>query len=282
MTVTEVGSTMTEVGITVTEVGMTVTEDGITVTEVGITVTEVGITVTEVGITVTEVGITVSEVGITVTEVGVTVTEGVSIIRVLLIPKVELARTNEELTTRALELVETVAVVLNTAVEFCNTLLDLTILLVLEVVVKFCDFKDSVTKLELDKGVVVVRLTSVVDITVLFLVNIAVVSSEIDFRTELVSVEIELLVFIPILSKDDRVPETVTLVFETAAKLLALDSKMVEERKIDLLLGRTNKEVLVTPLLKLWTTDEEFTTITVDETVRVEAITCVVLAEILV
>ena len=70
-----------------------------------------------------------------------------------------------------------------------------------------------------------------------------------------------------------------TLVFETATKLLVLE-KMVEERKIDLLLGGT--KVLVTLLLKLGTTDEEFTTIAVDETVRVETITLVVFDGILV
>jgi len=76
--------------------------------------------------------------------------------------------------------------------------------------------------------------------------------------------------------------ENVTPVFESAIKLLALGSKMVEERKLDLLLGRRNEEVLVTLLLKLGTTDEEFTTNTADETVCVEAITCVVFDEILV
>lgn len=70
-----------------------------------------------------------------------------------------------------------------------------------------------------------------------------------------------------------------TLVFETATKLLVLEN-MVEERKIDLLLGGT--KVLVTLLLKLGTTDEEFTTIAVDETVRVETITLVVFDGILV
>lgn len=132
-----------------------------------------------------------TEIDVTVAEVGITVA-----IRVLLIPKVELARSNEELITRALELGETVAIVLNTAAEFCNTLLDLMMLLVLIAVVKFCDFNADVTKLEFHKGVVVVTLTSVVDITVLFPVNIAVVSREVDFRAVLVSVEIKLLVFI--------------------------------------------------------------------------------------
>jgi len=230
--------------------------------------------------TVTEVRMTVAEVGLTVTKVGCTVTERVLVIRVLLIPKVELARSNEELTTRVLDLVETVTVVLDTAVEFCNTSLDPTILLVLIAVVNFSDFKDGVTKLEFNKGVVVTRLISVVDITVLFPVNIAVVRSEIDFRTGLVSVEINLLVLITLLSEDEIGPETVTLVFETATKLLVLDSKLVEERKTDLLLGRT--KVLVTLLLKLGTTDEEFTTIVVNETVRVEIITWVVFDGILV
>lgn len=210
-----------------------------------------------------------TEIDVTVAEVGITVA-----IRVLLIPKVELARSNEELITRALELGETVAIVLNTAVEFCNTLLDLMMLLVLIAVVKFCDFNADVTKLEFNKGVVVVTLTSVVDITVLFPVNIAVVSREVDFRAVLVSVEIKLLVFIKwLLSADVTVLENVTLVFESATKLLALGSKMMEERKIDLLLGRTNEEVLVTLLLKLGTSDEEFATNTVDETVCVESIT---------
>ena len=227
--------------------------------------------------TVTEVCTTVAEVGLTVTKVGLT--EGVPVIRVLLIPKVDLTRSNEELTTRVLDLVKTVTVVLDTAVEFCNTSLDPTILLVLIAVVNFSDFKDGVTKLEFNKGVVVARLISVVDITVLFPVNIAVVSSEIDFRTGLVSVEINLLVLITLLSEDEIVSETATLVFETATKLLVLE-KMVEERKIDLLLGGT--KVLVTLLLKLGTTDEEFTTIAVDETVRVETITLVVFDGILV
>ena len=142
--------------------------------------------------TVTEVCTTVAEVGLTVTKVGLT--EDVPVIRVLLIPKVELARSNEELTTRVLDLVKTVTVVLDTAVEFCNTSLEPTILLVLIAVVNFSDFKDGVTKLEFNKGVVVARLITVVDITVLFPVNIAVVRSEIDFRTGLVSVEIDLLV----------------------------------------------------------------------------------------
>lgn len=216
-----------------------------------------------------------TEIDVTVAEVGITVA-----IRVLLIPKVELARSNEELITRALELGETVAIVLNTAVEFCNTLLDLMILLVLIAVVKFCDFNADVTKLEFNKGVVVVTLTSVVDITVLFPVNIAVVSREVDFRAVLVSVEIKLLVFIKwLLSADVTVLENVTLVFESATKLLALGSKMMEERKIDLLLGRTNEEVLVTLLLKLGTSDEEFATNTVDETVCVESITRVAFDE---
>lgn len=216
-----------------------------------------------------------TEIDVTVAEVGITVA-----IRVLLIPKVELARSNEELITRALELGETVAIVLNTAVEFCNTLLDLMMLLVLIAVVKFCDFNADVTKLEFNKGVVVVTLTSVVDITVLFPVNIAVVSREVDFRAVLVSVEIKLLVFIKwLLSADVTVLENVTLVFESATKLLALGSKMMEERKIDLLLGRTNEEVLVTLLLKLGTSDEEFATNTVDETVCVESITRVAFDE---
>lgn len=216
-----------------------------------------------------------TEIDVTVAEVGITVA-----IRVLLIPKVELARSNEELITRALELGETVAIVLNTAVEFCNTLLDLMMLLVLIAVVKFCDFNADVTKLEFNKGVVVVTLTSVVDITVLFPVNIAVVNREVDFRAVLVSVEIKLLVFIKwLLSADVTVLENVTLVFESATKLLALGSKMMEERKIDLLLGRTNEEVLVTLLLKLGTSDEEFATNTVDETVCVESITRVAFDE---
>lgn len=54
---------------------------------------------------------------------------------------------------------------------------------------------------------------------------------------------------------------------------------MMEERKIDLLLGRTNEEVLVTLLLKLGTSDEEFATNTVDETVCVESITRVAFDE---
>lgn len=233
-----------------------------------------------VGTTVTDVGSNVAEVRMTVAEDGFTVTEGVSI-GVLLIPKVELARTNEELTTRALELGETVAVVLNTAVEVCNTSLDLTVLLMLIVVVRFCDFKVDVTKLEFNMGVVLVRLTSVDDITVLFPVNIAVVSSEVDLRTALVSVDIKLLMFIALLSADVTMLDNVTLVFGTATKVLALGSKMVEERRVDSLLGRMNEEVLVTLLLEPGTTDEELTTNTVDETVRVEIITCVVFDKIL-
>lgn len=89
-------------------------------------------------------------------EVGVTVTEGVSTIRVVLIPKDELARTDEELT---MDLGETVAIVLNTAVEFFNISLDLTIRLVLIAVVKLCNFNVEVTKLEFNKGVVIVGLT---------------------------------------------------------------------------------------------------------------------------
>lgn len=42
-----------------------------------------------------------------------------------------------------------------------------------------------------------------------------------------------------------------------------------------------NEEVLVTLLLEPGTTDEELTTNTVDETVRVEIITCVVFDKIL-
>ena len=187
----------------------------------------------------------------------------------LLIPKLDLSRTNEELTTRALELGETAAVVLNTVVEFCKPSLNLTVLLVLIAVVRFCDFKVDVTKLEFNKGVVVGRLTSVVNSTVLFPANIAVVSSEVDFRTVLVSV----LWFITLLSADVTMLDNVTLDFGTATKLLALRSKMVEERKMDSLLGRMNEEVLVTLLLELETTDEKLTTTTVDGTVRVEIIT---------
>ena len=223
-----------------------------------------------------------TEVRFTVAEVGITVTEGVSIIRVLLIPRDELSGTDEELTTRALELGETVAFALNTAVEFCNTLLDLMMLLALMAVVKFCDFNVDVTKLEFNKGVVAVRLTWVVGITVLFPVYIAVVSREVDFRTVLMSVEIKLLLFIKLLPAEVTVIENVTLIFETATKLLALGSKMVEERKMDLLLGGRNEEVLATLLVKLGTTDEELTPNTVDETVRVETITCVLFDEILV
>lgn len=105
------------------------------------------------------------------------------------------------------------------------------------------------------------------------------VSREVDFRTVLMFVEIKLLVFTKLLSADVTVLENVTLVFETATKRLALDSKMVEEREIDLLLGERNEEVLVTFLLKLGTTEEEFATNTVDETVREETITCVVFDE---
>ena len=207
----------------------------------------------------TKVCMTVAEVGVTVTtaEVGVTVTEGLSIIRVLLFPKDELSRTDKELSTWALELGETVAIVLNTAVEFFNIKLDLMIPLVLTVVIKL------------------------VDITVLFPVNIAVVSREVDFRAVLVSVGIKLLVFIKRLLSSVTVLENVTLVFESATKLLALGSKVVEERKLDLLLGRRN-EVLVTLLLTLGTPGEEFAKNTVDETVCVETITCVVFDEILV
>ena len=209
----------------------------------------------------------------TVAEVGDTVTEGVSIIRVLLIPKDELTR------TRALELGETVATVRNTAVEFFNISLDFTIPLVLIRIVKLCDFNVEVTKLEFKKGALIVGLPLVVDITVPFRVNIAVVSKEVDFRTVPMFVGIKLLVFIKLLSADVTVLKNVTLVFETATKRLALDSKMVEERKIDLLLGERNEEVLVTLLLKLGTTEEEFATSTVDGTIREETITCVVFDE---
>lgn len=90
------------------------------------------------------------------------------------------------------------------------------------------------------------------------------VSKEVDFRAVVMSVEIKLLVFIKLLSADVIVLENI-LVFETSTKLLALGSKMVEERKID--------------LLTLGTTDEEFATNAVDETVCVETMTCVVFDE---
>lgn len=92
------------------------------------------------------------------------------------------------------------------------------------------------------------------------------VSKEVDFRAVVMSVEIKLLdVFIKLLSADVTVLENIILVFETSTKLLALGSKMVEERKID--------------LLTLGTTDEEFATNVVDETVCVETMTCVVFDE---
>lgn len=90
------------------------------------------------------------------------------------------------------------------------------------------------------------------------------VSKEVDFRAVVMSVEIKLLVFIKLLSADVIVLENIILV-ETSTKLLALGSKMVEERKID--------------LLTLGTTDEEFATNVVDETVCVETMTCVVFDE---
>ena len=106
------------------------------------------------------------------------------------------------------------------------------------------------------------------------------VSREVDFRAVLMPVEIKVLVFVKLLSADRTVLENVTLVFETATKLLVLGSKMAEEREIDLLLGEMNEEALVTLLLKLGTTDEEFATNAVDEAVRVETtITCVVFEE---
>ena len=107
--------------------------------------------------TVSKVCMTVAEVGVTVTsaEVGVTVTEGLSIVRVLLLPKDELSRTDEELSTRTLELDE----MLSTSVEFFNIELDLKIPLVLIEVIKLCDFNVDVTKVEFNKGMVVVRLT---------------------------------------------------------------------------------------------------------------------------
>lgn len=90
------------------------------------------------------------------------------------------------------------------------------------------------------------------------------VSKEVDFRAVVMSVEIKLLVFIKLLSADVIVLENIILV-ETSTKLLALGSKMVEERKID--------------LLTLGTTDEEFAANAVDETVCVETMTCVVFDE---
>lgn len=209
--------------------------------------------------TMVEVGITVAEVGITVTVVGSAV------------KKVELLSTNEELETTALELGETVAFVLNTIVVFCKTSLDLTIPLVLNTVVRFCDFKVDVNKLEFIKGVVLVRLTSVVDITVLLPVNIAVVSSVLDFKVLLLFVKTKLLEFNTLLCMSVTVLENVTLVFETATKLLALGSKTVEEANTVSLLGGTNEDVLVKRLLKL-ETNVEVTTNTVDETVCVEEI----------
>ena len=210
-----------------------------------------------VGMTVVNVGIRVAEVAFTVAVVGSAM------------EKVELLSTNEELETRALELGETVAFVLNTVVKSCSISLVLTIPLELNTVVRFCDFKVDVTKLEFIKGVALVRLTSAADVTVLFPVTITVVRIVLDVKALVLSVKTELLEFNKLLSTAVKVLENVALVFKTVTKLLALGSKMVEGTTIVSLLGRTNEEVLVNCLVVLGT-NVELTTNTVDKTVRGE------------
>lgn len=210
----------------------------------------VGMTVVEVGITVPEVGITVPDVGSTVAEVGNAV------------ENVEFLSIREELETRALELGETVAFVLNTVVEFCSILLDIPIPLVLNAV---ADFKVDTTKLELNKGMVVEKLTSVVEITVVFAVNISVVSSVLDLKVLLLSVKTKLLEFSTLLCMSVTGLENVMLVFDTPTKLVMFGSAMVEETNTVLLLGGTNEDVSVKRLLDLGTM-VEFTTRAVDET----------------
>ncbi|KAJ7363252.1 hypothetical protein OS493_011534 [Desmophyllum pertusum] len=240
------------------------------------------------------VGMTVAEVDVTVVKLGVTVAEDFSISSVLLIAMVELLNINEELETRGLGLVEAVLFAPITVVVFCTISLDLIIpSLALNTVVMVCDVKRDVTKLEneLNTGVVLEIPTSVVDtITVLFPVNIAVVSSVVDFRVLILSVKrrevdegANLLEFntLALLSIDVTTLENASLVCEAVTnKLLEFGSKMVEETTVDVLLGRIvaiNEELLVNSLLALGTTDEEFTTNIVDETSRVEIRICVVL-----
>lgn len=240
------------------------------------------------------VGMTVAEVGGTVVKLGVTVAEDFSISSVLLIAMVELLDINEELETRGLGLVEAVLFAPITVVVFCTMSLDLIIpSLALNTVVMVCDVKRDVTKLEneLNTGVVLEIPTSVVDtITVLFPVNIAVVSSVVDFRVLILSVKrrevdegANLLEFntLALLSIDVTTLENASLVCEAVTnKLLEFGSKMVEETTVDVLLGRIvaiNEELLVNSLLALGTTDEEFTTNIVEETSRVEIRICVVL-----
>lgn len=242
------------------------------------------------------VGMTVAEVGGTVVKLGVTVAEDFSISSVLLIAMVELLDINEELETRGLGLVEAVLFAPITVVVFCTMSLDLIIpSLALNTVVMVCDVKRDVTKLEneLNTGVVLEIPTSVVDtITVLFPVNIAVVSSVVDFRVLILSVKrrevdegANLLEFntLALLSIDVTTLENASLVCEAVTnKLLEFGSKMVEETTVDVLLGRIvaiNEELLVNSLLALGTTDEEFTTNIVEETSRVEIRICVVLEE---
>lgn len=241
------------------------------------------------------VGMTVAEVGGTVVKLGVTVAEDFSISSVLLIAMVELLDINEELETRGLELVEAVLFAPITVVVFCTMSLDLIIpSLALNTVVMVCDVKRDVTKLEyeLNTGVVLEIPTSVVDtITVLFPVNIAVVSSVVDFRGLLLSVKrrevdegANLLEFniLALLSIDVTTLEKASLVCGAVTKLLVFGSKMVEETTVDVLLGRIvaiNEELLVNSLLALGTTDVELTTNIVDETSRVEIRICVVLEE---
>lgn len=240
------------------------------------------------------VGMTVAEVGGTVVKLGVTVAEDFSISSVLLIAMVELLDINEELETRGLGLVEAVLFAPITVVVFCTMSLDLIIpSLALNTVVMVCDVKRDVTKLEyeLNTGVVLEIPTSVVDtITVLFPVNIAVVSSVVDFRVLILSVKrrevdegANLLEFntLALLSIDVTTLENASLVCEAVTnKLLEFGSKMVEETTVDVLLDRIvaiNEELLVNSLLALGTTDVELTTNIVDETSRVEIRICVVL-----
>lgn len=241
------------------------------------------------------VGMTVVEVDVTVVKLGVTVAEDFSN-SVLLIAIVELLNINEELETRGLGLVEAVLFAPITVVVFCTMSLDLIIpSLALNTVVMVCDVKRDVTKLEyeLNTGVVLEIPTSVVDtITVLFPVNIAVVSSVVDFRVLILSVKrrevdegANLLEFntLALLSIDVTTLENASLVCEAVTnKLLEFGSKMVEETTVDVLLGRIvaiNEELLVNSLLALGTTDVELTTNIVDETSRVEIRICVVLEE---
>lgn len=202
-----------------------------------------------VGKTVVEVGITVPDVSSTVAEVGNAV-ENVEFLSI------------KELETKALELGKTDAFLLNTVVEFCSISLDIPNPLVLNEVV---GFKVDTTKLELNKGMVEERLTSVVDITVAFAVNIAVVSSVLDLKVLLLSVKAKLLEFRTLLCMSVTGLENVMLVFDTPSKLVVFGSAMVEETNTVLLLSGTNEELSVKLLLEPGTI-VEFTTGTVDET----------------